>query len=154
VKTSPGFRRQRTLTSDILNWVVDADGAAQKSLLDRAYWQTARPATSALKGRSRAADPFLTARSGTVTPSVRNILPLGDPTSQVEWVGISLCVLDPPRPQTARLLAPSPYARVFSKSPESCRSGTPSLPHARFTRCPRTTAGRFAIAAVQRCTCL
>ena len=65
---------------------VTADGAAQKNLLERVYRQTAGPAIGSLNDHFRAADPFLAARSGTVMPSVRNTLQLGDRTWQVEWV--------------------------------------------------------------------
>lgn len=65
---------------------VTADGAAQKNLLERIYRQTAGPAIGSLNDHFRAADPFVAARSGTVMPSVRNTLQLGDRTWQVEWV--------------------------------------------------------------------
>ena len=65
---------------------MTADGAAQKNLLERVYRQTAGPAISALNDHFRNTDPFLAARSGTVMPSVRNTLQLGDRTWQVEWV--------------------------------------------------------------------
>jgi type IV secretion system protein VirB5 len=65
---------------------VTADGAAQKNLLERVYRQTAGAAIGTLNDHFRAADPFLAARAGTVMPSVRNTLQLGDHTWQVEWV--------------------------------------------------------------------
>ena len=65
---------------------VTADGSAQKNLLERVYRQTAGAAIATLNDHFRTADPFLAARSGTVMPSVRSTLQLGDRTWQVEWL--------------------------------------------------------------------
>lgn len=64
---------------------VTADGAAQKSLLERAYRQTAGAAVGTLNEHFRASDPFVAARSFTVMPRVRSTLQLGERTWQVEW---------------------------------------------------------------------
>ncbi|MGH7286940.1 MAG: VirB8/TrbF family protein, partial [Myxococcota bacterium] len=75
--------------SKVVPYIVRVDEAGQSLVIGPATASTiADPkiTISALNEHFRTADPFLAARSGTVMPSVRNTLQLGDRTWQVEWV--------------------------------------------------------------------